>query len=103
MIGGVNPNAVLAGLAVTAICAIWLPDGPQRAAAQDIKASAKEIIAAQIRKQGYQCENPSRAERDRKRSKPGEAVWVLHCENETYRVRLTPSLPAKVEQLKNDA
>lgn len=57
------------------------------------------IIAAQIRKQGFACERPLRAEADRERSKPNEAVWVLRCQNATYRVRLIPKKAADVERI----
>lgn len=61
----------------------------------------KEDIAAQIRDQGYQCDDPQSAERDEKASKPDEAVWILTCEGATYRVRLDPDMAAKVERLGN--
>jgi hypothetical protein len=61
----------------------------------------KEDIAAQIRDQGYQCDDPQSAERDEKASKPDEAVWILTCESATYRVRLDPDMAAKVERLGN--
>jgi hypothetical protein len=66
------------------------------------KASAEttaEILAAQIRSQGITCDNPKRAVRDAKRSKPDYEVWVLTCENATYRVSRYPDLAAKVEKL----
>lgn len=59
----------------------------------------KEDIAAQIRDQGYQCDDPQSAERDEKASKPDEAVWVLTCEGASYRVRLIPDMAADVERL----
>jgi hypothetical protein len=66
-------------------------------------ASAKEptrdLLAAQIRDQGYSCDKPLSAERDAVRSKPDEAVWVLRCENATYRMRLDPDMAARVERL----
>ena len=58
-----------------------------------------EAIAAQIRRRGYRCDGSLNAERDAGRSKPGEAVWVLKCENATYRVRLVPNMGAQVEEL----
>jgi len=61
----------------------------------------KEDIAAQIRDQGYKCDDPQSAERDEKASRPDEAVWVLTCEGATYRVRLDPDMAAKVERLGN--
>ena len=56
-----------------------------------------EIIAAQIRDQGYACDKALSAKRDGERS--DDAVWILKCQNETYRVRLVPDMAAKVERL----
>ena len=56
----------------------------------------KDIIAAHIRMQGFACENPVSAEHDRGSSKPNEAVWLLKCENHSYRVRLVPDMAANV-------
>ena len=56
-------------------------------------------IAAQIRAQGYRCDAPVSAERDAALSRPDEAVWILKCQNATYRVRLIPDLAARVEKL----
>lgn len=55
------------------------------------------IIAAQIRQQGFTCEEPRRAERDVQASRPNEVVWMLICENTTYRVTLIPNMAARVE------
>src|SRR5262249_46633855 len=56
--------------------------------AADQDAVAAEIVAAQIRTQGYACAEPVAAERDRAASVPNETVWVLSCGNARYRVRL---------------
>jgi hypothetical protein len=58
-----------------------------------------EIIAVQIRKQGFACQEAQSAVRDRKASAPNAAVWVLRCGNATYRVRLTPDMAAQVERI----
>jgi len=60
----------------------------------------KDLLAAQIRDQGYRCNQPLSASRDLKRSKADEAVWVLRCNNATYRLRLTPDMAARVRRLK---
>jgi hypothetical protein len=60
----------------------------------------KEIIAIQIRRQGYPCENPQSATRDPKHTKPDEAAWVLACEDATYRVILIPDMAARVTRVK---
>ena len=56
-----------------------------------------EIIAAQIRGQGYSCDKALSAKRDGERS--DDAVWILKCQNATYRVRLVPDMAAHVERL----
>ena len=65
-------------------------------AADDV---ARIILAVQIRKQGYACSNPKSASRDSEQSKPALRVWVLSCENATYRVRVIPNMADKVERL----
>ena len=42
---------------------------------------------------------PVSAERDAALSRPDEAVWILKCQNASYRVRLIPDLAARVEPL----
>jgi hypothetical protein len=59
----------------------------------------KNSLAAQIRTQGYRCEKPVSAERDASLSKPDQAVWVLKCEKDTYRLRLIPDMAARVERV----
>ena len=58
----------------------------------------KEIIAAKIRMQGFACHKPVSVERDRAASKPNEAVWLLKCQDYSYRVRLVPNMAADVAQ-----
>ena len=59
----------------------------------------KDVIATQIRSQGFGCNQPTTAERDRLASIPDEGVWLLQCEDGSYRVRLIPHLAAKVERV----
>jgi hypothetical protein len=59
----------------------------------------KDIIAAQIRSQGYACNSPQSAERDVVASAANQTVWMLHCQNASYRVTLIPNLAAKVEKV----
>ena len=56
-----------------------------------------DIIAAQIRTQGYACEKALGAQRNRRASKPNETVWTLRCSNGTYRVTLVPDMAAHVK------
>jgi hypothetical protein len=69
------------------------------AAASQQEETPKEVIAAQLRRQGYTCDNPVSAKRDQERSKPDQPVWILKCEKTTYRVRLTPDMAADVVPL----
>jgi hypothetical protein len=57
-------------------------------------------LAAQVRSQGYQCDQSVTAQRDVSLSKPDSAVWTLKCRNASYRVRLVPDMSAHVEKLK---
>lgn len=57
------------------------------------------MLAAQLRAQGYACDQPKNAKRDVQASKPDEAVWIVQCENARYRMRLDPDMAAKVERL----
>jgi hypothetical protein len=56
-----------------------------------------EIIAAQIREQGYACDKALSAKREH--PELDDAVWILKCDNANYRVRLIPDMAAKVERL----
>jgi hypothetical protein len=60
---------------------------------------AADIIAAQIRTQGYACSAPVAAARDEAASRPNETVWLLRCGNARYRVQLVPDLAAQVTRL----
>jgi hypothetical protein len=59
----------------------------------------KNVLAAQLRNQGYECDQPKSAEQDVQASRPDEAVWIVKCENSKYRMRLDPDMGAKVERL----
>jgi hypothetical protein len=56
-----------------------------------------DIVAAQIRTQGFRCDKALGAERVS--HAPNAAVWILRCGNATYRVRLTPNMAARVERI----
>jgi hypothetical protein len=59
----------------------------------------KDVIAAQLRDQGYACDNPQSATRDEDASGPDEAAWIVTCEGGSYRVKLVPDMAAKVEKI----
>ncbi len=65
--------------------------------------SPANIIAVQIRKQGYVCDNAERAVRDEEASKPDLPVWILTCGNASYRVRLVGNMADHVEKLEREA
>ena len=69
------------------------------AEAADKEETPGEVIAVQIRRQGFACKPPVSAKRDTEYSTPGEAAWLLQCKTEKYRVRLIPDMAAKVERL----
>jgi hypothetical protein len=60
----------------------------------------KDALAAQIRSQGIACDRPLRATRDARRSRPDHEVWILKCDNATYRIARYPDMAAKIEQLR---
>ena len=71
-----------------------------QARAQQVAAETPQtMLAAQIRTQGFTCDKAVGAVRDKKRSRPDRAVWVLKCSNATYRVTRAPDMAAKVEPL----
>lgn len=57
----------------------------------------KELVAAQVRDQGKTCDTPQSAKREQDQS--DEEVWILECENATYRVKLVPDMAATIEQI----
>lgn len=71
------------------------------AQAQPAKAEKpQDELAAQVRIQGFACDRAQGAIRDKKRSRPDYAVWVLKCSNATYRVSRAPDMLAKIEVLR---
>lgn len=81
--------------ALAAVVAISVPSLAIPATAQSLEESAK-IIAAQLLKQGIACSMPRHATRDAQRSKPNENVWVVRCDEATYRVTLIPRRQAEI-------
>ena len=83
--------------ATTLLCTLPTPS-PVEAAEEKAPSG---IVAAQVRKQGFACDYPVSAKRDPEQSKAHEAVWLLACKPERYRVRLIPKVAAKVEGLED--
>lgn len=73
------------------------PVGDSVRASED---TVQNMLAAQIRLQGFVCEKPLGATRDTKHSAPDHAVWVLKCSNANYRVSRAPDMAAKVQPLR---
>ena len=82
--------SILAGVVVLAFSA------PAQAQAE----KPQDELAAQVRIQGFPCNRAQGAIRDKKRSKPDYAVWVLKCSNAVYRVSRAPDMMAKIEHLR---
>jgi hypothetical protein len=85
------------GSLLLAIAAVLF--SPQVRAQQIAAETPQTMLAAQIRMQGFTCEKPLGAMRDKQRSRPDRAVWVLNCSNAIYRVTRAPDMAAKVEPL----
>ena len=73
-------------VAVQVVIAAWA----QSVSAQE---TAKGLLAIKVRAQGYQCDRPVSAKRDKKHSGPVVSVWVLRCEQNSYRMTLAPDMP----------
>jgi hypothetical protein len=58
------------------------------------------MLAAQLRTQGFSCDEALGAKKDARRSKPDHEVWTLRCSNATYRVGRAPDMAAKVKVLR---
>jgi hypothetical protein len=61
--------------------------------------SPANIIAVQIRKQGFACDKAENAVKDAKLGRPDLPVWILKCSNASYRVRLVGNMADHVEKL----
>ncbi|MEP4469330.1 MAG: hypothetical protein ABJP87_06300 [Bauldia litoralis] len=59
--------------------------------------AAADVVADQVREQGYDCKEPTKASPDQ--DVDGDSVWKLTCKDNAYRVRLVPDMAAQVESL----
>ena len=69
------------------------------AAAAQQEAEALQVVADEVRTQGYACATPAAVQRDQDLSRPDLPVWILTCENNRYRVELVPDMRARVTPL----
>lgn len=99
LLGAMMMRQCLLALAFLLLGAATFATEPFGSLAYAAGESPKDVIAAQIRIQGFACDHPLGAVQDRKRSKPDHEVWVLKCENATYRFSRYPGMAAKVEVL----
>jgi hypothetical protein len=60
----------------------------------------QDMLAAQVRTQGISCGKALGARQSKKQSRPDHEVWILKCDNATYRVSRYPDMGAKVEKLR---
>ena len=87
---------------VAAACAVGLlinlvGSGLDGAAAQSEIPMSKEILAVEVRQQGFACTNPLQAIRDTEHSTPANAMWILRCDNAHYQVHSVPKMAAEVK------
>jgi hypothetical protein len=78
--------------------AAWIVALSSAAAAQQ-EAEALQVVADQVRAQGYACATPTAVQRDQDLSQPDLPVWILTCEGDRYRVELVPDMRARVTPL----
>jgi hypothetical protein len=90
----------LASMLLAAAAVISSPPARAQQATAPVTETPKGMLAAQIRMQGFACDNPLFAVKDKKRSKPDHDVWVLRCSNATYRVSRAPDMAATVEPVR---
>jgi hypothetical protein len=88
-----TPGSLLLALAAVLFSP---PAGAQQVATE----TPQTMLSAQIRLQGFTCDKALGATRDKRRSRPDRAVWVLRCSNASYRVTRAPDMAAKVEPLR---
>ena len=81
---------------IAAVLVALAPALPDAALAQDTDVS---IIAAQVRSQGFACDNPTGAERVADESAPDQQVYTLACDGVTYRVKLIPDMAAEITKI----
>lgn len=90
-------SAALYWAIATAFVAGLGPAAAQTGSSAADDAAAGELVAVQVRQQGFDCAAPVSAKRDS--SVDTDAVWTLTCADGKYRVRLVPDQAAAVEKL----
>jgi|APTNR8051073442_1049403.scaffolds.fasta_scaffold02588_7 hypothetical protein len=85
--------------AVASVVAVVITVGVGASAGAADDDGAADIVADQVRDQGWPCADPVQAVRDPAESRPDEAVWTLQCADAVYRVRLVPDEAAEIKVL----
>jgi hypothetical protein len=60
-----------------------------------------DLLASELRDQGFACDHPDKARLDQKATKPNETVWYVDCKGVSYRMTVVPDLAAKIEKVGN--
>lgn len=58
-----------------------------------------DVLASAVRQQGYVCDHPKGAKPDPENTSPGEEAWILHCEEQAFKVKFMGDTGANVEPL----
>lgn len=82
----------------SAVIAVLVSSG---ASAQSGTEPPVDLLAAQLRTQGYDCDTPESARPDASASKPNERVWIVRCKGVDYRMTVVPDMAAKIEKIGN--
>jgi hypothetical protein len=82
-------SAILAGMITTSAAAETGIEPPM------------DLLATQLRDQGFPCDHPKGASIDKDVSKPNARVWIVECKGVHYRMTVVPDLAAKIEKLGN--
>jgi hypothetical protein len=101
LLGAMMMRRCLAALAFLLLGTMTFATKPFGSVAYAAGDSPKDVIAAQIRIQGFACNRPLRAVLDKRKSKPDHEVWILECDNATYRFSRYPDMAAKVDILQS--
>lgn len=86
-------------LILAAVAAASGPAAAQTAPPNDPEAA--DLVATQLRQQGYACDDPYGATREKDAAAGVDAVWRIECKNAIYRVRLIPDQAADVEEIQS--
>jgi hypothetical protein len=84
----------------SAVIAVLVSSGASAGAQSGLEPPV-DLLAAQLRTQGYDCDTPESARPDASASKPNERVWIVRCKGVDYRMTVVPDMAAKIEKIGN--